>query len=503
MKGFGRLGRDLGRISAMWWIGVWTLFLLLTAGVVWIKFPTWLAGGESASTTLRNVGMILAAAIGLPLAIWRSVIAERQADAARRQSETALQNLLNERFQKGAEMLGHPDIGSVRIGGMHALARLASEHPNTFHLSVMQLFAAFVVDRTRTEAAKRETTADLVPSEDKEPSKLDPAHSNDEEDGVSIGYQRERESWSAEYYGPFFAADRKVGPVPVLPKDIEEVMSLISQRNERQIALEREGTFRMNLADASLPALIFHEADFSNFDFTKADLRRIRAWCTCFCKAALPGANLSGANLAGANFRHADMRRINLTAARLTGADLRNADLGLVDKVGQNLWRGKLFPSQLVGALLEGADLREAGLASADMQGASLGGAKLDEADLSGAKLVGADLRATSLRDAELSNADLTNTNLDGSGADLSGANLTCAKLIGAKLGRAKLAGAKFEGADISGADFVHDWQHERPSPASGLTQEQVDQAKADPSRPPILDGILDSVTNKPLVWKG
>ena len=484
--------------------GILFLFFLTLVAAAICSWDWLHSDGDSNSETLRNIGLVVAAIIALPLALWRSTIAERQACAAHRQSEIAMQNLLNERFQKGAEMLGHPDLGSVRIGGIHALARLASEHPETFHLPVMQLFAAFVVDRTRTEVAKRETSADSAPSEDKEPIKsAGAAHSADEEDHVGVGHQTERESRSAEYYGPFFAADRRVGPVPFLAKDVEEVMRMISQRDDRQIALERKNDFRMNLADASLPGFIFHKADFSNFDFTKADLRRVRGWDARLSNAIFPGADLSGANMHGADFRDADMRRINLTAARLDGANLRNANLGLVDLVGQNLWKGARFPSKLIGALLMGADLRGADLGHADMRGASLGGAKLDKTDLRQANLSGADIRAASLRDAALSRADLSNANLGGAGADLSGADLTGANLADANLGSTKLTGAKLEDADISGVNFIHDWMSGLPSPASGLTQEQLDEAKANPCRPPILDGLVDPETNKPLVWGG
>ena len=64
-----------------------------------------------------------AAGVGLPLAIWRTKTADRQAD-------TAQQSLLNERYQKGAEMLGNSAL-AVRMGGIYALQRLAEDHPET------------------------------------------------------------------------------------------------------------------------------------------------------------------------------------------------------------------------------------------------------------------------------------------------------------------------------------------------------------------------------------
>ena len=504
MNRLRQLRRFFGRISPPWWIAAWTVILVGVAGGAWVSCPAWLTGGESASTTLRNLGLLLAAAIGLPLAIWRSIVAERQADAARRQSDTAMQMLLNDRFQKAAEMLGNADVGSVRIGGIHALARLASEYPGSFHIPVMQLFSAFVVDRTKGDAA-----ACVAPADDSETTKEEelreasPATAEMDKEATDQKDAPWFESAPAEFGGPFFVADRKVGPIHELAHDVKEVMSLITQRSDGQIAMEGEEEFRVNFTDACLPGLIFHGADFSNFDFTMADLRRVRGWQACLAKAVLPGADLSAANMHGANFRGADMRRVNLSAATLCGADLRDANLGLVDLVGQNLWKGALFPSRLVGVQLEGADLRGADLGGADMRGASMGGAKLDSALVGGADLSGADLRAASLRGAKLGGANLSNANLGGRGADLSGAELTGANLTGANLGHADLTGADLSDAIVSGADFGHDWMRATASPARGLTQRQLDQTKADPGSPPILDGVVDPETGKPLSWNG
>jgi len=52
-------------------------------------FWGWLNNGESASTTIRNVGFIIAGSAALPLAIWRGIVADKQASAAQRQVTTA------------------------------------------------------------------------------------------------------------------------------------------------------------------------------------------------------------------------------------------------------------------------------------------------------------------------------------------------------------------------------------------------------------------------------
>lgn len=472
------LSRIVPRRAATWMIA-WAVFLVAAAAVTWIREPAWLTDNESASTTIRNLGLVVLGAVGLPVAIWRSLIASRQAEAAQRQSEIAEKNLLNDRFQKGAEMLGHPDIASVRIAGVHALARLGAEYPDVFHLPVMHTLAAFVVDRTKRvrEVAERGSA---------------------DSESLSASDVIERfSSWLDEEVSDLsdcppllvsLAAGSKVGAVPELAKDVEEAMRSIAQRGESQIAVESDGAFQINFADASLPGLIFHRADFSGFDFAKADMRRVRGWSARLVGARLAGADLSAALMPDADLRDADMRRVNLTAATLVSADLRSADLGLVDIVAENLWKGTIFPSRLVGTELMGADLRKANLVKADMRGALLGCARLDDADLGGANLSGADLRSASLRETQLGRADLTN------------ANLGCANLTGANLSNAMLAGANLDGANLSGTDFSPKLSGRA---VRGLTQQQLDQAIAEPDQSPVLDGTLDAETNEPLVWRG
>ena len=112
------------------------LLCVAIAGVVLsIVFWEWLGAGESGSSTIRNVGLVGAGLIALPLAFWRSIVADRQA-------KTAQQSLLNERCQRGAEMLGN-GVLSVRLGGIYALQRLAEERPEQYHLQIMRLFCAF------------------------------------------------------------------------------------------------------------------------------------------------------------------------------------------------------------------------------------------------------------------------------------------------------------------------------------------------------------------------
>ena len=127
--------------------------LLIGVFVVW-WFRVWLStvppNRESPSTTIRNVGLVIGGIIAMVLALWRGYVADRQskatqtlAETSHRQVETSERGLLNERYQKGAEMLGSEFL-IVRLGGIYALQRLAKEHAEQYHVQIMRLFCAFV-----------------------------------------------------------------------------------------------------------------------------------------------------------------------------------------------------------------------------------------------------------------------------------------------------------------------------------------------------------------------
>ena len=117
--------------------------LLIVEVVLSAIFWGWLNGNESPGATIRNIGLVIAGSVALPLALWRGVVADKQASAAQQQADMGRHSLLNERYQKGAEMLGSPVL-AVRMAGIYALQQLAQEHPDPYHIQIMNLFCAFV-----------------------------------------------------------------------------------------------------------------------------------------------------------------------------------------------------------------------------------------------------------------------------------------------------------------------------------------------------------------------
>ncbi len=155
--------------SGYFWIALSSLLLSVGVALI-ITFWSWphpeASTTESNSETIRNVGLLLAGVLAFVFALWRAWVAERQAATARDQAKiaqeqaaTAERGLLNERYQKGAEMLGS-DVLSVRLGGIYALQRLADEQPKQYHVQIMRLFCAFVRNpNTGREQATRPRAA--------------------------------------------------------------------------------------------------------------------------------------------------------------------------------------------------------------------------------------------------------------------------------------------------------------------------------------------------------
>ena len=227
------------------------------AGVLSEAFRDWLLADESGSTTIRNLGLVLAGLIALPLAIWRGLVAEKQADAAQR-------SLRNERYQKGAEMLGS-EVLTVRLGGIYALQRLGQEFPEEYHVQTMRLLCAFVRNLT-SDMRHKGTLAQSI--------------------------ETSRDSWIRE--------------------DVLAAMTCIGKRDDFRISLERKAAYRLELAGINLKYLTL----------LKGNLRKAMLPNSNLSMTMLVNANLSEAFL-----QESDLTGTDLTDADLSGTLLGASEL--------------------------------------------------------------------------------------------------------------------------------------------------------------------------------
>ena len=139
--------RRLVRKLDLWFI-VAAVVAPLTLGVllIWLWDGSWDWGSgddESGSTTIRNIGLVLAGIEALIIAMLRSILYGRQNEAAQQQSETGRRALLNDRHERAVELLANRVL-AVRLGGIEALRRLAEEDPQHYRLPVVNQLCAFV-----------------------------------------------------------------------------------------------------------------------------------------------------------------------------------------------------------------------------------------------------------------------------------------------------------------------------------------------------------------------
>ena len=92
-------------------------------------------GDEAVSATIRNLVLIWGAPLAMGLAVWRSIVAQKQA-------EISQAGLLSARYQSAVEMLGH-DLVAVRIGGIQALRDLACEHYVEYQRAVLYILDVY------------------------------------------------------------------------------------------------------------------------------------------------------------------------------------------------------------------------------------------------------------------------------------------------------------------------------------------------------------------------
>ena len=277
-------GENMDIYKSWWRAARWHMAPYLSVLALIFSYHQWGADWgwlEAASATLQNLDLVLllpvSATIGIHIAIWRGSIATKQMQATHR-------GLLNQRYQRAAEMLGNEALYS-RLSGLGALDRLADED-DSFHLEAMDVLAAFV-RHPPPEIAQEDNANSIEPEE---------------------------------------------GSLPLPTReDIQAIMRYFGQRNNRKREIERRSNYRLDLRKAKLHTLQLQGANLSGADLSGAALGTLIRPGTV---TILPsrdnrwdysdevGANLSGANLSNATLNKALLLGANLREATLCGADL-------------------------------------------------------------------------------------------------------------------------------------------------------------------------------------
>ena len=319
----------IGRLldSDYFWL-ILSVALLLGSVILTVRIWDWLHPPESTmvsnSETLRNVGLLIGGMLAFVFAGWRARVAGRQANATKLQADTASvqaettqRSLLNECYQRAVEMLGST-ILAVRMGGIYALIHLAEEHPEQYHIQVMEILCAYARNPVGTE-----------------------------------------EDWVVGYEG--------TDPTNRLREDLQAVMTYIGNRGSRELIIEQQGDYIANLTGAFLCHLQLEKGNLSSVRLGRANLR----------SAYLLYADLSGARLDFADLSGSRLAFANLTGSRLLGTDLSSSKTGLANLSNATLDGANLSNADLNSATFTGASFMSTNLSGADFshdgQGPAIG----------------------------------------------------------------------------------------------------------------------------------
>ncbi len=223
-------------------------------------------------------------------------------------------------------------------------------------------------------------------------------------------------------------------------------------------------------SELSSPVELLDGANFSGLDLSKD---------VSFANTSLREANFSNVNFSLANLSGADLRNCNFSESYLAANDFSKANLNSADFSDSYLRAADLSGAKLMNTDFSGADLQGVDFSGGTLVNADLSATDLKGADLTGAKLHGACLSGSDLRAADLSEADLRESDL--SAADLRKADFTNSALINTVLSSVtvdrstnigKLPESKIVGrADMSWGDIAKSYHNIKGMfSANGLT---------------------------------
>lgn len=266
---------------------------------------------------LRNIVLSIAALVSLPFVIWRaqandrsSKASHRQSEVASRQIEIATESQINDRFTRAMEQLGSENL-TIRIGGVHALGKIAEDSPRDAQ-TIIDILCTFVRDQTR----------------------------NDE-------YKKSRKGANGVF---------------LLPRaDIQDAITVLGRG---QFSL-----FHKNLERAYLPKVKMINADFSNTSFSNTVLHSTHIFnskfenCTFF-KTQMIKSKIEDVLFQNTNFVSSDMSDSVITSSTIEKTNMDNVILS-----GVNFSKTKFVDFVIVRS-----DVESIGFYDSEMKGGDLRG---------------------------------------------------------------------------------------------------------------------------------
>lgn len=237
----------------------------------------------------------------------------------------AQEGYVTDRFSRAVDQLGSDKL-DVRIGGLHALWRIAEQSARDRE-AIISIQAAYLRTHLPWPPAAPESPAADAPINDVAPLETRSADAQVALTALGVLCRHREQSWVNLSITDLRRADCDGLWFPEVNFD--------------RACLEAAGFYRANLTQASLVSVNLRHADL-----TTAILRRAR--CVL---ADLRAAKLVETDLRDADFTETDLREANLRKADAHSAVFHRADLRMADLRGTDLSTADLGGARLTGAL--------------------------------------------------------------------------------------------------------------------------------------------------------
>ena len=263
-------------------------------------FRTGLPDSGWSAIVLSTIGVgaaLLGAMVTWGINLWRTRLTQRQIDVTS-------QNSRYDRFQRGIEMLGSPEL-FVRLGGIYALRALMKEDPQELHIPVVELLCAFL---------RNPVDADAVTN------------------GSSVR------------------------------QDIQTALEVLVGRGGAEVALEKARGFSLDLRNANL-----EYAELSGIDLSGGNLGGTKLLHSNVNNANLSETMLNEADLSFVNCRDSDFRKASLVRANLRHVSVDRSDFSDATMDWVNCTEGSFHKTTFANIRFSSCDFKGALLYETDL----------------------------------------------------------------------------------------------------------------------------------------
>ncbi|MEV8087481.1 pentapeptide repeat-containing protein [Streptomyces nigra] len=302
-----------------------TLFVVLPGVVVDHDLAGASVAAQDRLKAVNDVRTTLLQVVGGLVVLFGAYATWRQLRVSQDGLRAAQEGYVTDRFSRAVDQLGSDKL-DVRIGGLHALWRIAEQSARDRE-AIISIQAAYL--RTHLPwppAAPESPTAD-APINHIAPLETRSADAQVALTALGVLCQHREQSWVNLSITDSRRADCDGLWFPEVNFD--------------RACMEAAGFYRANLTQASLVSVNLRHADL-----TTAILRRAR--CVL---ADLRAAKLVKTDLRDTDFTETDLREANLRKADAQGAVFHRADLRMADLRGTDLSTADLGGARLTGAL--------------------------------------------------------------------------------------------------------------------------------------------------------